>query len=149
MQLASRDGSLVPEAVHAIGYRIDEGRRTLRVFVPRATGERTVANLRAHPRVAIAASHPPDHRSLQIKGHVVGITDADEEDRAAALAYLSAAVPLLEATGVPRSILRRVAWWPAWALEIAVTDLFDQTPGPGAGEPLRGPVSRRAPGRRP
>lgn len=149
LQLASRDGSLLPESVRAVGYRIDPGRRTLRVFVPHATAARTVENLRAHPRAAIAASHPPDHRSLQLKGHVVAITEADEDDRAAALKYLGAAMPLLEGFGIPRSILRRVAWWPAWAIEVAVTDLFDQTPGPGAGEPLRGPVSRRAPVRSP
>lgn len=147
MQLASRDGSLMPESVRAVGYRIDPERRTLRVLVPHATAARTVENLRAHPRAALSASHPPDHRSLQLKGHVVGITDADEDDRAAALRYQGAAIPLLETVGVPRSLQRRVVWWPAWAIEIAVTDIFDQTPGPGAGDPLRGPVSRRAPGR--
>ena len=146
MQVGSRDVSLVPEAVRAAGYRFGAEPRDVRVFVPRATGARTIANLRAYPRVAVVAAHPLDHRSLQFKGDVVGIGDCDEEDREAMVQYLAGAGGLLELAGMPRSITRRVASWPAWAIEIAVTDVFDQTPGPGAGEPLRGPPSLRFPG---
>jgi hypothetical protein len=39
----------------------------------------------------------------------------------------------LKAIGVPAALSQALITEPAVAVEIAVTDVFDQTPGPGAG----------------
>jgi hypothetical protein len=40
-------------------------------------------------------------------------------------------------TGVPRRVTRSFAHWPAFAIEIDVDPVFEQTPGPRAGTRLR------------
>lgn len=39
--------------------------------------------------------------------------------------------------GIPRRMTRRFAHWPCHRVELAVEGVFEQTPGPGAGAPLR------------
>lgn len=138
LQVGTRDAERMPECTQAVGHRVSPDRRVIRVLVPRATGARTVANARAFPRVALVASHPLTHRSVQLKGDAIAVAEAPEDDRAAVDAYLGAHGPVLGFVGVPLSVVKRVAVWPAWAIDVAVTDLFEQTPGPGAGERLGG-----------
>jgi len=38
--------------------------------------------------------------------------------------------------GLPRAELERAAYWPSFAVEVAVGELYEQTPGPHAGSPL-------------
>jgi hypothetical protein len=42
----------------------------------------------------------------------------------------------VEAIGIPRAAFERWVTWPAVAIRLRVTSLFDQTPGPQAGAPL-------------
>jgi hypothetical protein len=42
----------------------------------------------------------------------------------------------LAAVGVSRTLSRRVAWFPSVAIEVRVSEMFEQTPGPNAGVPL-------------
>ncbi len=44
---------------------------------------------------------------------------------------------VLDRIGVPRRVTRSFAHWPAFAIEIDVDDVFEQTPGPRAGTRLR------------
>jgi hypothetical protein len=50
---------------------------------------------------------------------------------------LEAFITDLEAIGIPRTMMTGWKTWPCTALEVRVTELFEQTPGPGTGEPLR------------
>jgi hypothetical protein len=43
---------------------------------------------------------------------------------------------VLDAIGLPRRVTHRIAHWPAFAIEMTVEQIFDQTPGPKAGVPL-------------
>ena len=43
----------------------------------------------------------------------------------------------LELVGIPRAMTAAWTIWPCAAIDIVVTHLYEQTPGPGAGEPLR------------
>jgi hypothetical protein len=48
--------------------------------------------------------------------------------------YRAAFGQLLEEVGVPREVSGRMSGWPAHAIDVQVVDVFEQTPGPGAGE---------------
>lgn len=137
LQLATRDESLIPECALVSGHVLLPDRRTLRVYVPKSAAGRTVRNLDVCRRAAVVAAHPVDHRSVQMKGDVVAVAEVSEPDDPAFAAYLDAHAALLELVGMPRALVRRIAWWPAVAVDVRVTDLFDHTPGPGAGERLR------------
>jgi len=44
---------------------------------------------------------------------------------------------VLERIGVPRRLVRNVTRWPAFAIEMRVEHVFEQTPGPNAGSRIR------------
>ncbi|MNC96046.1 hypothetical protein D3C83_133170 [compost metagenome] len=44
---------------------------------------------------------------------------------------------VLDEIGLPRRVFLSVNHWPAFAVEIAVEEVFDQTPGPRAGLSIR------------
>jgi hypothetical protein len=78
------------------------------------------------------------HRSLQIKGQVIALELAGESDRAALVAYLDKFSEILAFIGIPRDVSMRLNNWPAWAVRVRIDELYEQTPGPGAGAPFKG-----------
>jgi hypothetical protein len=103
------------------------------VFVPRDLVGATLANLADNGQIAISVARPADHKALQIKGHAVAVGDATEADRAVQELYRGALVEQLAMVGMARAFGRRLAWWPSVAIQVAVAEVFVQTPGPGAG----------------
>lgn len=136
--VGTRDPRLVPEAMRAVGARVEAGGAELTVFLPAATAARTVANLEDNGRIAVCFSRPIDHRSLQVKGRVLSIRDGDAADRAVIDRYLEALAGTWQEIGVPPTVVRRVTRWPAHAIRLCIEEVFVQTPGPGAGAPLAG-----------
>ena len=43
---------------------------------------------------------------------------------------------VLDEIGLPRGVMHGVAHWPAFAVEMTIEQVFDQTPGPNAGAAL-------------
>lgn len=134
----TRDPGLRPRATRGVGFVVRPDRRGLRVYLPAATAGEAIANLRACPRIAVTFNRPIDHRTVQIKGDVLAVAEAAPEERAITEAYRAAFVAALEPVGMAPPLVRRLACWPAWAVDVEITHLFKQTPGPDAGDPLRG-----------
>ena len=84
------DASLRPACCRAVGVVIHEGGTTMTVFVPEATGERTIANLRETGRAALTMCRQDNHRSLQIKGRVASLRKALATERATIERYIAA-----------------------------------------------------------
>jgi hypothetical protein len=137
MSLGTRDAALVPECVPAMGSRVNRDRRTLTIFVPRPLLGATLPNLEHNGQVAINLTRPSDEKSMQIKGRARGVREATEADRSTQELSRGAMAEQLAAVGMPRAITRRMTFWPSVAIDIDVSEVFMQTPGPGAGKPLR------------
>jgi hypothetical protein len=136
MSLGTCDAALVPECVPAMGSRVNRDRRTVTVFVPRLLLGATLVNLEHNGQVAVSATRPSDEKSMQIKGRSRAVRDATDAERPIQELQRGALVEQLAAVGMPRAVTRRMTYWPSVAIEIDVTDVFVQTPGPGAGKPL-------------
>ncbi len=104
MHLATRNAALEPVSVLAFGLRVEDAGRELTLFLPAALSEVPLGERRT-----------------------------DEADRAFVSGYRDALTQTLGLVGVPRSMWRRVNWWPALALRMEPRELFVQTPGPSAG----------------
>lgn len=135
--VATVDARVRPETVRAAGAIVSTDRRRFTVLVPAATGARTRANLEGGSAVAVTFNRPVDHRSIQIKGRCLAVRDARREERKVAEGYLAAFTEALYLVGMSRAVVRRLSVWPAFAAEVEIDALFQQTPGPGAGERLR------------
>ena len=139
--VGTRDARFQPECVRAVGVRVEAGGAELTVFVPAATGTRTVANLRENGRIAVFLGRATDHASLQVKGTVLAVAEATPGDRAAVDRYRAALAEQLGPVGVPPRWILRMSHWPAHAVRLRVEQVFRQTPGPGAGAPLTAGVA--------
>lgn len=136
MSLATRDGDNVPECAPAMGPRVHRDRHGLTVFVARALAGATLANIADNGQVAITFTRPADEKSMQIKGRALAVRDAEDGDRLGLELYRGALAEQLAIVGVPRTVTRRMTWWPSVAIEIEAREVFVQTPGPGAGRRL-------------
>jgi hypothetical protein len=107
------DADGIPTCCRGIAIAMRDDFELLTVYIPAATGQETVANLATTRRVAVSCTHPLSHDSVQIKGLTRGVR--------------------LEEIGLPRHVSRSMAHWPAFAIDVSVEQVFDQTPGPKAG----------------
>jgi len=147
IQLGTRDARLVPDCVRLVGARVERGGGEVTVFLPRATGAKSLANLKDNGRIAVCFSRPADHRSIQLKGSAVSLEDAVSSDRPVVDRYRSALADVLSVLGVPPRTLLRISHWPCTAARFQVESVFVQTPGPGAGDRLRPAAGAGAGGR--
>ena len=132
------DAALVPECARAVALRCAPDRRHVSVFLPEVVCARTVANLRDNGSIAIGISHPPDHRSLQLKGVLKKLAPAMPDDLPFVQRYLHELSQSLDLVGMPANIVERLNYLPCLCAEVEVEAIFLQTPGPDAGRALTG-----------
>lgn len=133
MLVGTADERARPECTRAAGLRLDRSADRLTVFLPQNGAERTLANLAVNPRIAVTCSRMHDHRTYQLKGRVRAIAETTADDQAQQQRWLAAFIEQLAIIGTSRSTSRRWRLVPSVAVEIDVEEVFEQTPGPGAG----------------
>lgn len=134
--VGTADADKVPTCCRAIALSTKDNFETVTVYVPAATGQETIANVATTRRVAISASEPLSHGSIQIKGVSRGVKLAPAADEEFVRKRLHQFADVLAELGLPRSVTHHFAHWPAFAVEVSVEQVFDQTPGPKAGTPI-------------
>jgi hypothetical protein len=130
------DADKIPTCCRGIALATKNNFETVTVYVPAATGQEMIANVATTRRVAISASEPLSHGSIQIKGVSRSVKLAPPSDEAFVRERLHQFADVLAEIGQPRRVTHRIAHWPAFAIEVSVEEVFDQTPGPKAGSPL-------------
>lgn len=135
--VATRDAQLEPESMLAMGIRAHQDRCSLTVYLPQSLADVTCRNIRDNGEIAVTLIRPSDFKSVQLKGSARDIRAATETERELQAVFRAALVEQLETVGVPRCASRRLVWWPSWAVDVSVREVFGQTPGPAAGEPLK------------
>ena len=120
-----------PHATRAWGFHVDAG---LPVVVLDADDADGAACLTPGRHIAVSAADVRTFQSVQIKGVVVSVSEATEADHAAVEHYLTAFYDaVVEVDGVPRGLVERVTPSRYSACRFEPRELYDQTPGPGAG----------------
>jgi hypothetical protein len=133
---ASRDAELQPSGASACALRVHKDRAHVTVFFYEEAGRRVLRNLESYPEIALDCDLPTSHRACQVKGTYVSSRRAQASERAEIERQLQAFTTDLEALGLPRAMVEGWKGWPCVAIDVRVTQLFEQTPGPGTGEPL-------------
>jgi len=140
--VGTRDSRLVPEITRAWGARVAEDRQRVSLCVPLATSRKTLDNLESNGEIAVTFSLPTNCRTFQLKGRHATAAEPDGSDLAAVERHRDAFAAINEPLGHPRQYVERF-----WRAEIetsavlvkilfAPEQVFDQTPGPGAGRSL-------------
>jgi hypothetical protein len=134
--IGTRNGDLEPAGATALAIRVAPGGARVTLFVYEQAGREMLANLGSYPEIAIDMDQPTSHRACQVKGLYESSRTVPESERELIERQLEGFAVDLEAYGVPRPLLASWKSWPCLALEVRVTHVFEQTPGPGTGELL-------------
>lgn len=140
--VGTRDSRLIPEITRAWGPRVCEDRQSVSLCVPLATSRKTLDNLEANGEIAVAFALPTNYRSIQLKGRFSAIGEPESVDLVAVDRHRDSFGRVNESLGQPREQV--VAFWQAEIetspvlirVLFVLRQVFDQTPGPGAGRSL-------------
>jgi hypothetical protein len=135
--VGSADLSAVPACCRGIAVNTDGALTRATVYVPVATSRDVVANAATTKKLAVMITRVVEHVGIQLKGTVQTIRLAADDEAAFVRRRLNEFADVLDEIGLPRRIFRSVAHWPAFAIELTVEEVYDQTPGPRAGASIR------------
>jgi hypothetical protein len=126
----------MPHVARAVGIRVSADRASFTLFLPEGPGARALRDLESVPLIAVTASEPPTHRTVQLKGSVRALRAPSAEERSCVEGYPERFAGVVAFAGLARATVMRLNVWPARAVDVELTELFDQSPGPRAGAPL-------------
>jgi hypothetical protein len=130
------DADGLPDATRGWGALVLDGGAQIRLLLA-ANAAVTVRNLRSTGRIALTATNFATYESVQVKGVVLAVEEATEADRARFERFCAACEETLhEITEAPIELLMRMEPSGVVACVMTADELFDQTPGPGAGKCL-------------
>jgi hypothetical protein len=140
--VGTRDSRLIPEITRAWGPSVSDDGQRISLCVPLATSRKTLDNIESNGQIAVAFSLPTSYRTFQLKGLRATAAEPDTADLAIVERHRDAFAMVNEPLGQPRQ--RVEAFWRAEietsAALVKITfvpeQIFDQTPGPGAGRRL-------------
>lgn len=123
-----------PYATRAWGMNLLPGqpaRARLLLAADDTVGAAALADGRA---IAVTAADVPSLQSVQVKGRSLGVTPGTDDDRARAARFVDAFFgDIVRTDGTARRVLDRMVPTDVVACTFTIDDLYDQTPGPGAG----------------
>ena len=120
-----------PHATRGWGFRVVGG---LPVVLLDADDTNGAACLTPGRHIAVSAADIRTFQSVQFKGVVVSVSEATEADHAAVERYLTAFYDaVVEVDGVQPDLVERVTPSRYSACRFEPREVYDQTPGPGAG----------------
>lgn len=138
MIAATRDAAMRPHIGRGCGAAFDPDVGDLTLLASSTQWPEFFANAKSGAPIAMTVCQPDNYKCLQVKGQIIGVSQASEEQKARAQRYLDTMLSIMAGLGVSRLQLSTVfsnadlvaiRFWPA--------DLFIQTPGPEAGERMR------------
>jgi len=136
IHLGTRNENLRPNGARAVAVKVEDDRAHVLVYVAQVAAARLLGDLESNGQAAIGFGRPVDDRACQVKGVFVNARPAGEEERPFVAAQWDRFLGQLEQIGIPRAGSAGWSTWPATAIRVRVTALFNQTPGPDAGAPL-------------
>jgi hypothetical protein len=107
------------------------------VFIVAGQGGQTLKNSQQNGRLAATLTRWPDFQSYQLKGQFLQARVMTEEEVAIQRQYRIQPVQVVTTDfGFPEELAERYVYHADLAIEIKIEEIFNQTPGPGAGKML-------------
>ena len=127
---------LEPSGARALAARVEPDGTHLVVYMAAVAAARLLPDLETSGRAAVSFGRPIDDRACQVKGDVVGVRPAEPSEREFIQRGFTSFLDGLHYIGIPREGAANWVQWPAVAIRVKATHVFEQTPGPAAGTPM-------------
>ena len=136
MAVGTRDEKLCPAVNRVFGAIVNADRATITFFVPEIMSEKMVRDLKDNGRIALLICEPISHETYQFKGAYISSRKSNEEEIAFQDGYFNKISSHMAQVGTPEEYWNTLVYKPSVAVTFRVEDIFDQTPGPGAGKKI-------------
>lgn len=138
MYVATRNQALRPLVRRVAGAIVDAASDTVTVFLPDQVNRQTIENAQDNGRIAFLLIDAFSHRSYQLKGSYLSSRPSTAADKAVRDLYMEKIAAHLRNwfVPVPDEFWSGVILDPSTSLSFRVETIFDQTPGPSAGQPV-------------
>jgi hypothetical protein len=136
IHIGTRNETLEPNGARSAAVQVEADGAHLVVYVAEVAARRVLPDLQSNGQAAVVFARPTDDRACQVKGVFVGARAAAESERGFVEAQWDRFLDKLEKIGIPRAGTLSWITWPAVAVRLRATAVFEQTPGPDAGAPL-------------
>ena len=133
IHIGTRGAHLHPNGARAVAAKVEGGGSHLVVYVAEIAAARLRSDLESNGQAAVVFGRPEDERSCQVKGVFVDSRAVSESERPLLEKQWDGFLGQLEMIGIPRVAAANWITWPAVAIRLKVTTIFEQTPGPQAG----------------
>jgi hypothetical protein len=138
MVIASRDADNVPSIVRGGGCRVAADGLRVTIFIATEQAGRVLDDIRATGSIAaVMVETTSSYECYQIKGILAQLVPLTADDPARIRNYRQAFFQNITNTGLPPTVSAGILPEPPDAfigVEFTPTEVFRQTPGPGAGE---------------
>jgi hypothetical protein len=136
--VATRNAERVADVVRGCGCRVSRDRRRVTVLVEPSRAGTLLDDVAANGMIAVVFSQPSTHRTIQLKGSDARVVKLTAADRAVAAQHLRDWSEDLCRIGYTPEFAHAVRGAAPRLAAIAFTPsaAFQQTPGPGAGQPI-------------
>ena len=132
--VGTRGPDLVPNVHRPCAFRLGEDGKSIVCLFPEAFTDGLESALRDNGEVAFTVSQVPSHETYQIKGKWIESGPIDGPDlRLYELCRERVVARISKLFGIEPATLRENVPPPALRVRFDVREIFDQTPGPGAG----------------
>ncbi len=138
---ASRDKRLLPSLARVLACRVECQQGRVRLLLAKSQCEQLLRDCLASDRIALVLSDPPTHRTWQLKGDGVQVGEPEPGDEDCIRQHLADFAITIGSLGYSQGFTRALfehAPDEVVALGFTPRQLFDQTPGPRAGEKIAG-----------
>ena len=134
MYIGARNEKLQTTSNRVLGAKVNPDGDSFTCFIPKPVADKLVSYLDACNKSAVTMATLPSHEAYQFKGTCTSIREADDGELAYAQAYLDKMVTFTSQFGIPEDFFRAFVVDPSIAVTLKVEEIYDQTPGPGAGK---------------
>jgi hypothetical protein len=134
--VATADGDLRPHIARGWGPQLAPDGATLSLCVGAPPHSRTRANLDRGGVVAATFSLPSTYRTVQLKGPLLAAREPTPEQLARVEEHLARFIEQAAQVGLSPALAPRMRERVLVAVEMAIGERYDQTPGPRAGSRL-------------
>jgi hypothetical protein len=136
VHIGTRNDALEPNGARAISVEVERDGQHLLVFISDTAARRVLPDLQSNGQAALTFARPTDERACQVKGQFVHVRKVQHHELEHARQQWSDFLDNLEYIGIPRVASRTWIDIPDSAIRLRVTAVFDQTPGPQAGQTI-------------
>jgi len=133
IHIGTRTARFEPNGARVAAVKVEDDGLHLIAYLAEVAATQVVADLKATGPAALVFARPIDDRACQVKGIFVDARPAAAAERAFIDAQWDLFIGNLEKIGIPRVATRGWITWPAIAVRLRATAVFEQTPGPAAG----------------